>query len=298
MKNSLLIIEDSTLVIASLTGILETDYTIFTAATGAEGIKAARDFLPDVIISGIMMPDMDGYNLLTILKEIDFLKKTPVIFITGSRRVTDEEKGLTLGCADYITKPFSNNIVKLRIKKQIDTLRYIRTLESLSTIDRLTRLPDRNYFEERLRSEWNRAIRLHSSISAFVAEIDHLKIFYDTYGPDFGDIAVQTVAKLVGSATRRPADFVARWNEDEFVVLLPETDLEGAFVVAEQLRLQIEKTPVPIPNGKTTHVTVSIGVNTRVVVAGTIEDFVDNMDDALLSAKKEGRNRVSCYFSS
>jgi diguanylate cyclase (GGDEF)-like protein len=297
-QNSLLIIEDSKMVITALTRILGPDYAIYTASSGEEGIESAKVYLPDIIISGIIMPDMDGYEMITVLKETEQTKRIPVIFITGRDKAADEEKGLALGCADYITKPFSDAIVRLRVRNQIQTINYIRTIESLSTIDRLTRLPDRHYFEERLLAEWNRSKRLGTAISVFIVEIDHIKDFYDTYGALYGDIAVQTAAKLIAKAVRRPADFVARWDDEEFIILLPETDLDGAFVVAEQLRLQIEKTPVPLPDGQLTHMNVSIGINTRMVIEGSTEEFLDGAEDSLYNAIKEGRNRVSCSFSS
>ncbi|MDR2558738.1 MAG: response regulator [Oscillospiraceae bacterium] len=118
-KNSVLIVDDENLNIMVLTHILEPDYTVYAAKDGASAIKAAEKYLPDVILLDIMMPEMNGYTVITELKKSEKTKDIPVIFVTVLSYTDDEEKGLTLGAADFITKPFSSEVVKLRVKNQI-----------------------------------------------------------------------------------------------------------------------------------------------------------------------------------
>ncbi|MCL2019496.1 MAG: response regulator [Oscillospiraceae bacterium] len=117
--NSVLIVDDWEINLGILTNILSPDYTVYTATNGTGGIREAEKHLPDVILLDILMPERDGYTVLTALKNSDKTRHIPVIFITGLDNVDNEEKGLVLGAADYITKPFSNSVVKLRVANQI-----------------------------------------------------------------------------------------------------------------------------------------------------------------------------------
>ena len=118
-KNSVLIVDDETLNIIALTRILQQEYTVYAAKGGAAGIEAAKKFLPEVILLDVIMPEMDGYDVLAALKNSEETQFIPVIFITGLSAADAEEKGLILGAADYISKPFSSALVKLRVSNQI-----------------------------------------------------------------------------------------------------------------------------------------------------------------------------------
>src|SRR5215469_118196 len=119
-KNSVLIIDDESSNIVYLMNILSPKYTVYAASDGRDGIEAAEKHLPDVILLDILMPEMDGYEVLSQLKETVKTKDIPVIFITGLTKTGSEEKGLALGAADYLTKPFEPTIVKLRIHNQLE----------------------------------------------------------------------------------------------------------------------------------------------------------------------------------
>ena len=119
-KNSVLIIDDDKVNIITLTHILSDEYTVYGAKSGRDGIKLAEKYLPDVIILDILLPKMNGYEVFSVLKDSAKTRRIPVIFITGLSKPGYEEKGLALGAADYIIKPFSPDVVKLRIRNQID----------------------------------------------------------------------------------------------------------------------------------------------------------------------------------
>ena len=122
-KNSILIIDDEKANIITLTHILGSQYTIYAAKNGRDGIELAMNYLPDIILLDILMPEMDGYEVLSLLKKTEKTQDIPIVFITGLSKVGDEERGLAMGAADYITKPFSSTIVKLRIRNQINILK-------------------------------------------------------------------------------------------------------------------------------------------------------------------------------
>ncbi|MDR2542559.1 MAG: response regulator [Treponema sp.] len=121
-KNSILIVDDETSNIMVLTHILSHKYTIYAVKNGKNAIAAAEKHLPDIILLDVLMPDMDGYTVITELKKTDKTKNIPVIFITGLTDTGDEEKGIALGACDYIKKPFSSSIVEEKVENQIRLL--------------------------------------------------------------------------------------------------------------------------------------------------------------------------------
>ena len=128
-KNSILIIDDERINLDLLVKILSPEYTVYMTKSGASGIEMANQLLPDLILLDIIMPDMNGHEVLRILKESEKTQQIPVIFITGLESVEDEEKGLALQAADYIHKPFSSLIVNLRVRNQIQIVNQIREIK-------------------------------------------------------------------------------------------------------------------------------------------------------------------------
>jgi len=292
-KNSLLIVDDEKKNLQILTHILGQEYTIYTATNGTSAISIARKYKPDLILLDIVMHTMDGYRTLSEIKGCEHIKMIPVVFITGLRSTEDEEKGLSLGAADYITKPLNAMIVKLRVRNQIQIINQFRTIEHMSMTDQLTNIPNRRSFDERLYMEWKHVIREKIPISILIIDIDKFKHINDTYGHLQGDIVLKTIVKVFQQSVRRPRDFTARWGGEEFVVLLPNTPLDGSLYIAEKLRADIENTLIHLENDSTVKVTVSIGVNTQEPEQdSSVDDFISVADRALYTAKSSGRNRV------
>ncbi|MCL2294454.1 MAG: response regulator [Spirochaetes bacterium] len=132
LRNSILIVDDDDTSIASLKQILSSEYNVHIALSGQKAVEMAEMYLPDVILLDILMPDMDGYEVFSSLKSSKKTKKIPVIFFTALGAVEHEEKALILGAADYITKPFSQTVVKHRIRNQIKLLDRVHELENTS----------------------------------------------------------------------------------------------------------------------------------------------------------------------
>ena len=127
----ILIIDDEKINIMALAHFLKPDYEITVAIDGFAGLEAAEKHSPDIILLDIIMPEMDGFEVIAKLKESEKTKDIPVIFITGLSNSKDEEKGLSLGAADFITKPFNKPIVRARIETQIKILEYLQTIKNL-----------------------------------------------------------------------------------------------------------------------------------------------------------------------
>jgi len=133
-KNTVLVVDDETANIIALTGILSSEYDIYVAKNGFDAIMIAKEELPDVILLDVLMPEMDGYEVIVELKNTEATSAIPVIFITGLDGSNAEKKGLSLGAVDYIPKPFVSEIVKLRVQNQINLVNNMRALNEKTAI--------------------------------------------------------------------------------------------------------------------------------------------------------------------
>jgi diguanylate cyclase (GGDEF)-like protein len=289
----ILIIDDDMANHVALNDMLSPEYALFSATSGKEAIEFLKKEKPDLILLDIIMPEMDGFEVLKQLKANKAVESIPIIIITSRTNTDDEEKGFALGAVDYIARPFKTAIVKARIRNHLRIVQYIQDIAKAGLIDELTGLPNRRNFNDRLDMEWKRADREETPISFMMIDIDHFKVYNDCHGHLQGDALLQTVAKVFSSAARRPADMAARIGGEEFGILLPATNLGAAVDIAEQLRLSVQSTVVPTQDGQTTAVTISIGVASLIPQPGiSKQDLLAAADSFLYLAKNTGRNRV------
>lgn len=166
----------------------------------------------------------------------------------------------------------------------------------LSLHDALTNLPNRRAFDEIFDHLWHDAMRQKKSISALFVDIDHFKVFNDTYGHDIGDAALKLVAEAILRCTKRPLDFCCRWGGEEFLIILPETDESGAIHVSNCLLNLVSQLQVQVPNDTAVKVAVSIGIATLKVTDNTFhDDLISMADKAMLQAKQMGRGRYVVF---
>ncbi|MFT4926274.1 MAG: diguanylate cyclase (GGDEF)-like protein [Phenylobacterium sp.] len=292
-QSKILIIDDSAVNTMLLTGLLEDEHKIVTAEYGEKGIELASSEEPDLILLDVTMPGMDGYTVCDELKTNIQTRNIPVIFVTAMDDMEDEARGLEMGAIDYITKPFSPQIVKARVRNHLELKLYRDRLMQLSMIDGLTSIPNRRQFDRTISQEWQRGIRRETSVSLLLMDIDFFKQYNDQYGHLGGDDCLKQIAQLLTNQLQRPTDMVARYGGEEFVCVLPETDLEGARHVARHIIEAMPKANIE-HSGSTvaSYVTFSIGLVSMVPTAGfPLPDFIESADKALYKAKLAGRNR-------
>lgn len=165
------------------------------------------------------------------------------------------------------------------------------SLKKQSYVDGLTQIANRKYFDETLHREWLRCRRMKTPLSLIMVDIDHFKLYNDTYGHQAGDSCLQRVAEALATAISRPADLVARYGGEEFVVVLPETASEGGKVIAELLQAVVENLHIPHSASTTSgYVTISLGVATTTSRVITKKELIEYADRALYAAKYSGRN--------
>jgi diguanylate cyclase (GGDEF)-like protein len=315
-KNSVLIVDDESANISGLTAILSPEYTVYASSDGREAVETAEEFLPDVILLDVLMPGMDGYAVIAALKSSEKTREIPVVFITGLDNAGAEEKGLALGAADYIAKPFNSAIVKLRVQRQLEItnrthalkerlekqqafdLTKIRELEKEAEkiyYDGLTGIYNRRYLDEAMVRVLKSSSRSKSTLSLMMIDIDFFKHYNDTYGHSAGDDCLKTVAGIFSKCLLRSDDFVARYGGEEFVAVLPNTDENGARTIADKLLESVRRRNILHENSAVAdHVTVSIGVATgEVVHTQMADDFIKLADKMLYKSKQGGRDRYS-----
>ncbi|GAB6177365.1 hypothetical protein JCM16814_22560 [Desulfobaculum senezii] len=294
-RQRVLIVDDSSFNISMLGEALSDDYDVSVATNGTDALSIAEsDPRPDLILLDIIMPGMDGHQVCRELKARPTTQSIPIIFITAMNQEGDETRGLELGAVDYITKPFSIPIVKARVRTHLDLKRKTDILENLSSFDELTSIPNRRRFDEVLDLEWRRALRSALPMSVIMLDIDFFKRFNDNYGHTAGDDCLRKVAKLLAGQLKRPHDLVARYGGEEFVVVLPETDYDGASIIGESMRLAIESKSIMHEHSDIASVvTISVGVAATIPSQEkNAEELVHTADKMLYRAKEGGRNRV------
>ncbi|MBT4289188.1 MAG: diguanylate cyclase [Deltaproteobacteria bacterium] len=298
LKPSLLIVDDIPTNIKVLGETLKTNYQIRLATNGFKALEiASSENPPDLILLDIMMPDMNGFEVCTKLKESKKTRNIPVIFITAMDDERDETKGLELGAVDYIKKPFSLPIVKARVKTHIELKRHRDILENLSTIDALTGLANRRRFDEYYNSEWKRSCREATLLSMIMIDIDFFKLYNDNYGHASGDECLKQVTKCLNDIVNRPADLLARYGGEEFVCILPKTNIHGTIQIGEMMRDYVEKLYIPHQHSIITdHVTISLGAVTLLPKETIAADvLLEGADKCLYQAKASGRNQIISY---
>jgi diguanylate cyclase (GGDEF)-like protein len=225
-------------------------------------------------------------------------RSIPLLFTTVHSDTRLKVQGLSEGAVDYVTKPFINEelVARVRVQLRIKALQDELTaknarLEELSRIDYLTQLSNRRHLMEVLNAEFSRAVRHGGALSLVLADIDHFKRTNDQFGHPVGDRCLQLVANTLLGQLRK-SDHAARFGGEEFAMVLPETEAEGAAVVAERFRQAVASSYLLV-EGKRVPMTVSLGVATfHAGNINSIERLLKVADDALYAAKGAGRNRV------
>lgn len=293
----ILIVDDDRGNIKFLGTELKEHYRVRFATNGEKALEIANsDPSPDLILLDVVMPAMDGYAVCKKLKENEKTKNIPVIFITGKDEIEDETKGFELGAVDYIIKPLRLSIVKARINIHLNLKLKSDHLEKQAFLDDLTKIAGRRKFDDFYQQEWNRALRSQTVISVIMIGVDFFKSYNDNYGQSAGDECLARVAHSLVDALTRNTDLVARYGEDKFIAVLPETDIELAEEIAEKMRLNIDNLDIFDSSSQVSQkITISVGAVATVPSRSAIaSELIDAAVETFDKAQYLGRNRVEC----
>jgi diguanylate cyclase (GGDEF)-like protein len=288
-KSNILVVDDNPDKLHLLQSALSlAGYNVTTATDGDEALSAIESYQPDLVITDVMMPRMNGYELAKRIRANPLTKFIPVIMQTAAgRRVEDLRRASEVGALGYITDPTDLDLLLARTRTLLEFKAYLDVCEEAAFTDHLTGLANRRRFERQLEREVNRTVRLGHPFSLLLLDIDNFKKLNDTYGHNAGDEAIRHIGKVLREGTRG-IDLAARIGGEEFAVLLVETKLSRGMEVAERLRLAISN--YPLPNGD--RLTASFGVAECPTSAQTSREIMKAADELLYEAKRCGRDRV------
>jgi len=293
----ILVVDDEDVLRQMLTDVLQEEgFDVEIARNGFEAIGKINKNHFDLIITDVMMPEVDGIEVLKKAKEID--PDSDVIVMTGYASVETAVQSMRLGAVDYITKPFNIDHIKIIVNRSIDRRVLKRKAEEgefykeLSKIDGLTEVYNHRSFHQILEAEVNRAKRYNRQVSLMMLDIDNFKTYNDSNGHPAGDIILKQLA-WVFTKSCRECDHIARYGGDEFAIIFPETSKKEAAHIGRRLRQTIkdssfEKEEV-LPGGS---LTISIGLASFPDDAMDKDDLLGKADTALYQAKADGRNKI------
>ncbi len=309
-KLKALVVEDSKVAIRAITGYLEEiGVQPMIAETGSAAVELYRKERPDIILLDIILPDIDGYEVAKQVRKLQGKDDwTAIIFLSVMSKDDDLARGIQAGGDDYLMKPVGRVVLQAKVAAMYRLVRMQRALVKLteqlneanqelhriSLIDGLTGIANRRLFDETLVREWRRCARLQKPISIVMLDVDFFKKYNDKYGHQAGDECLKTIAKQVASAVPRASDLAARYGGEEFVLILSETDEEGARRVANRIRQMVVGLKMVHEDSQHGYITLSCGVSS--VLPGeelSVDKLVKSADNALYLAKKHGRNAVA-----
>ena len=298
---TVLVADDSLVIRAVVRSHLEDEgYLVVEAVDGPTALRQCREDPPDVVLLDIEMPGIDGYQVLSELKDDAELKDIPVVFLTSRASMTDIVAGLRGGAHDYLKKPFEPAELLARVgsaihvKKLQDQLQERNAeLDRLSRTDALTGLYNRRHLEQELARLHNDAVRHRDPLCLLLLDLDRFKLINDTYGHAAGDQVLRTFAGRM-SKELRAGDIGGRWGGEEFLVVLPRTDLDGALAIAERIRSATSAEPVATGDE---HIVVTTSGGCALGPGGSSAALVQLADTLLYQAKLEGRNRIATATS-
>lgn len=292
-KTRLLIVDDQPENLEVFSNIFDESIECLFALTGQDAVRFAKERQPDLLLLDIIMPDLDGYEVLNKLQEDPTTEKIPIIFITSMDTDVDEVKGLKAGAVDYITKPIHAAVVRERVAKHLNWKFNREQLESMSRTDGLTLLSNRRHFDEIIDREWRRSHRLEKEIALLMIDVDSFKLYNDHYGHVQGDQILRRVAGILKQNMLRPIDIAARYGGEEFACILPETNSKGARIVAERIQHDIKNENIEHKYSSFGHVTLSIGIGSVVPThSNTVSELIQMADNNLYKAKSNGKDCI------
>jgi diguanylate cyclase (GGDEF)-like protein len=267
-------------------------YTVKTASDGKGALEEVFRFTPDMVILDIMLPDIDGLDLLKILRQKPGGSILPIMFLTAKTDLNDRIHGLSVGGDDYITKPFYPEELVARVGALI-----ARTtlLKELAVRDGLTGTYNHRYFYEKLKDEITRWKRYKRKFTLVIIDLDFFKNVNDTYGHMVGDTVLRETASFL-IAQLRSVDVVARYGGEEFALILPETDLKDAHLVLRRIFDKMKEWKIRHPStDEYIQITFSAGLATCPEDGDDEKALVSHADKALYYAKESGRNQFILY---
>lgn len=292
-RAKLLVVDDQPVNIHVIHGMFSREHDVFMARSGEEALRLCAKISPDLVLLDVEMPGMDGLEVCRQIQEaLD--QDIPVIFVTGHQSPDDENACWAAGCVDFVSKPVNQMTLRNRVNAHLKLKFQSDLLRQIALIDGLTGVYNRRFFDQRLSVMWSNCLRGVKPLSVIMVDLDNFKRYNDFHGHLSGDECLKKVAMVLRMNMCRPDDYVARFGGEEFVCLLPDTNLSGAILVAQ--RMEADVRALGIAHGDSdiaAVVTISLGCSSLVPSIQDSEvDLVGRADEQLYRAKHSGKARV------
>jgi len=298
-SGKILIVDDRVSSYERLSSMLADQHAVEVEPNPNEALFRVAEGNYDLVVVSLALENYDALRLCSQLRSLDRTRNVSILAITDGEDDTRMNRGLEIGINDYLTRPIDKNELQARVRTQIRKKRYTERLRDnvqmsieLAITDSLTGLYNRRYMESHLTTLVEQAATRGKPLTALVLDIDYFKAINDTHGHDAGDDVLREFATRIRKAIRG-IDLACRYGGEEFVIVMPETDMAVATVVAERLRRRIASERFSIQQGASAiEVTISVGIATLDTAGDTAASILKRADQALYRAKRDGRNRV------
>lgn len=300
----ILVVDDNRLIREMLSAIITNEgYRPLLAKGADEALSILSHHEIDLILMDVEMPDMNGFDLTRKIRKLLAEQWVPIIFLSGQ---TDDKHlcaGIDAGGDDYLTKPVNSSVLsaKIRAMSRIALMRAAledanQQLLKLTHLDPLTEAVNRRGMEEALTRAWKANQREQSELSLILLDIDHFKSYNDNYGHQKGDTCLRQVSKTIQAQLHRPTDLLTRYGGEEFLLILPDTPIEGARTLAKKIIQELEVRNIAHDFSSTaSHVTASMGLSSTRFGATNTDVLIEQADKALYAAKTKSRNTFVSY---
>lgn len=295
MTSKILVVEDTQKDFDFLEQTLKKEkFIVIRSPDGKDLLALMEKEVPDLIILDLILPETDGFELCKSIRSEERFMNTPILFFTSSINMDNKLLGLQLGASDFLGKDCDARELVIKIKNLLYAKKRYDDVVRLSVVDSLTHVYNRRYFQHRLRDEFERGRRYDRDFCCIIIDVDKFKEVNDTLGHPVGDNVLKSIADILRSNIRA-ADILCRYGGDEFGLLLPETNFQGAYVTAERVRSKVEKTNLSTPENPV-FISLSCGISSLVEGGAMgMDELVTQADVALYKAKRAGRNQISFY---
>jgi two-component system, cell cycle response regulator len=297
-QGRILLIDDRSASYERMAAMLNDEHAVEIDSDPNDALFRAAEGDYDLVIVSLSLKNFDGLRLCSQLRSLDRTRNVPILAISEGDSNARLVRGLEIGINDYLMRPIDKNELLARVRTQIRKKRYTERLRDnvqlsieMAITDPLTGLYNRRYMESHLGSLLEQAVSRKKPLTVLVLDIDYFKAINDTHGHDAGDDVLREFSFRIKKSIRG-IDLACRYGGEEFVVVMPETDITVATMVAERLRRRVATEPFPIQDGsRSIEVTISIGIS-ALGRDDTAANILKRADAALYRAKRDGRNRV------
>ncbi|MGE0231720.1 MAG: PleD family two-component system response regulator [Flavobacteriaceae bacterium] len=298
-NGQILLVDDRQSSAETIRSYLKHQHAVDIESRPQEALFHAAEGNYDAVIISLQLADFDPLRLCSQIRSLDRTRNLPILLVADEGDTARVMRALDIGGNDFVTRPIDRNELAARVRTQIRRRRYMESLRdsvkvsvTMAMTDPMTGLYNRRYMESHLDTLLSDALSRERPLSMLILDIDFFKSVNDTHGHDVGDEVIREFARRLQRNTRG-IDMTCRFGGEEFIVVMPDTDISLAIRVAERVRRSVADEPFPIQNGtRFIDITTSAGVATIERLDDNRDTLIRRADQALYRAKRHGRNRV------